>query len=136
MGFKSSLGKAIGRGSAKEGSHHWLAQRISAVALIILVLWIISVVFKFSGTDMSGMTSEDMHKFALDWYSSLFNSLMSIFFVIAIFFHGALGIQVVIEDYVHNERAKVLSIIIMKLLCTASAIAGVFSIFSIYLKGN
>jgi len=137
MNFKTSLKRAKGLGSAKEGTKHWLAQRVSAVALIILVIWMISAFLQFPVADIygGGLSLLKTREIAMEWISHPLNSLLCIFLLIAMFYHGALGMRVILEDYVHNELTKVLSIIAVNILSFAAAVIGIFSVLSSFLNG-
>jgi len=122
----SPLNKAKGLGSAKEGSGHWIAQRISAIALIPLIIWFLSSLAKIAS---GGYIDTTM------WLTNPINAVLCILFIIAMFYHGALGMQVIIEDYVTSIRKKYLAIILLKLLCYAAMAIGTFCVLSIYFKG-
>lgn len=120
--IRSSLAQARGLGSAKAGVAHWWAQRVSAVALVPLTLWFVACLASQLGADYSSVT---------DWLSSpLQASLLSIYLA-AIFYHSQLGLQVVIEDYVHIESVKIASLIALQLLNILLAVAAIFSVIMI-----
>ncbi len=126
MGYKSALYKAKGSGSAKEGSHHWLMQRVTAIALIPLIFALMYYLSTYDFTDFE-QSREFIQKPA--------HALGGILLYIAAFYHGYLGITVVIEDYIHKKCCKITALITARLTCFGGAIAGIFSILSIYLKG-
>jgi succinate dehydrogenase / fumarate reductase membrane anchor subunit len=105
MELRSQLGRVRGLGSSHEGAHHFWVQRISGIALIPLVLW-----FVFSATPM---VSADLLTFKA-WVGTHYNPLLLILLILTGFYHAMLGLQVVIEDYVHGEAAKLTSLILMK----------------------
>lgn len=113
------LKKARGLGSAKEGAHHWWLQRVSAVALIPLTLWA-----AFSVASMAGKPYADV----LGYFAAPFNIAMFTLFIFTAFYHAALGLQVVIEDYIHHEVAKVVALIAIKLVL---ALLGTISVLAI-----
>ncbi len=124
--LRSPLGKAKGIGSAKDGTHHWLQQRLTAVALIPLFLW-----FMISIVSITGAENVDVAA----WLANPIQAILCILFIIMMFWHGSLGVQVVIEDYVSNEFKKIFAIFSVKILCIAGALTGVLSVLSIYFKG-
>jgi len=119
MQMRSYLGRSRGLGAANEGVHHWWMQRLTGVALVPLTIW-----FVFAA---AGIASADLAEFKA-WVGRHGNPVMLILLTIAMFHHTVLGMQVVIEDYVHSETAKVISLMAVKLLawlCGASCIFAV-----------
>lgn len=124
--FRSPLTVAKGFGSAKEGTHHFWMQRVSAVALVPLVLW-----FCFSLAMMPTASYETV----VSWMQSPFNAVMLILCIFASFWHLAQGLQVIMEDYISNHHIRMVSILIMKLLCFFFAALGIFSVIKIAVGG-
>ena len=122
--MRSPLGRAIGLGSAKEGVEHWWMQRITAVALVPLTLWFVIAVIGLVGADL-----ETVH----NWVGRPLPAILLVLLLIASFYHMSLGLQVVIEDYVHTELAKLGLVIAIRLLCFAFAVAGIFALLTIAL---
>ncbi len=119
--MRSPLGRAIGLGSAKEGVEHWWLQRLTAVALVPLTLWFVIAIIRFAGADIDTVR---------DWVGSPLPAILLVLLLIAIFWHASLGLQVVIEDYVHAEFAKLGLLIVVRLACFAFAVAGIFAVLS------
>jgi succinate dehydrogenase / fumarate reductase membrane anchor subunit len=124
MSLRTPLSKVRGLGSAKDGTHHFWYQRITAIVLVPLILWIC-----YSLIRMTTMEYESV----LIWISSPINTLLLLALVIAVFFHALLGIQVVIEDYIHTEWQKIASIILVKFLVFLAGMASVLAIVKIFL---
>jgi succinate dehydrogenase / fumarate reductase, membrane anchor subunit len=124
--LRSPLGRAIGLGSAKEGVEHWWAQRVSAVALIPLGLWLAASLVALAGADRAAV---------LAWLHAPVQAILAILLLIAVFYHAALGLQVVIEDYVHAEWLKVSSLVAMRLVAFGLAVAGIFAVLRIAFGG-
>ncbi len=122
MSLRSDLGRVRGLGSAKSGSHHWWHQRLSAIALIPLALWFATTILGHLG---------DSHAEIVSWIGSPFVTVLLIGLVLSVFYHAALGLQVVIEDYVHAEFTKVAALIVMKLALAFGALLGVVAILKI-----
>ena len=120
--MRSPLGRAIGLGSAKEGVEHWWMQRITAVALVPLTLWFVIAIIGLVGADLETMQN---------WVSRPLPAILLVLLLIAIFYHVSLGLQVVVEDYVHAELTKLGLITAIRLLCFAFAVAGIFAVLSI-----
>jgi succinate dehydrogenase / fumarate reductase membrane anchor subunit len=120
---RSSLARAMGLGSAKEGVGHWWSQRVSAVALIPLTLWFVASIIAHTGSEYATFIA---------WLRTPLASILMILLLIAIFYHTALGLQVVIEDYVHS-RAKFAALVAVRLVCFALAAAGIITTLRIAL---
>ena len=103
MSLRSDLGRVRGLGSAKEGTSHWWAQRLTAVALVPLRFWFVWSAINLVGVDHIGFKN---------WLNENANLVLMILFVGSLFYHMQLGLQVVIEDYVHGEKKKVTSLVL------------------------
>lgn len=122
--LRNPLQRARGLGSAKEGVGHWWNQRLTAIALVFLVLWFVVLVLGLLGHDYQAVRAS----IARPW-----NALLMIAFIIAAFWHAVLGLQVVIEDYVHTRWVEVTSMVVIKLLAVAGVLAGVLAVLRIAL---
>ena len=122
--MRSPLGRAIGLGSAKEGVEHWWAQRITALALIPLAVWFVIGIIGLVGAELETVQ---------DWVSRPLPAILLVLLLIATFYHVSLGLQVVVEDYVHTELAKLGLVILIRLTCFAFAVAGIFAVLSMAL---
>jgi succinate dehydrogenase / fumarate reductase membrane anchor subunit len=118
-GMRSPLGRAVGLGSAKEGVEHWWLQRITAVALVPLSLWFVIAIIRLVGADIDSMR---------DWVGNPLSAIGLVLLLIATFYHASLGLQVVIEDYVHAEFTKLGLVVVIRLGCFAFAVAGIFAV--------
>lgn len=123
--MRSPLGRAMGLGSAKEGVEHWWMARVSAVALIPLTLWFVASIIAHTGSDYVTF---------IVWLRMPLVSILMVLLLIALFYHTALGLQVVIEDYVHSE-AKFGALIAVRLGCVALAVAGIMATMRIAFGG-
>jgi succinate dehydrogenase / fumarate reductase, membrane anchor subunit len=119
--MRSPLGRALGLGSAKEGVEHWWLQRITAVALVPLSLWFVIAIIRLVGADLDSVR---------DWVGNPLPAILLVLLLLATFYHAALGLQVVIEDYIHGELTKLGLVIIVRLACFAFAVAGIFAVVS------
>jgi succinate dehydrogenase membrane anchor subunit len=122
--LQSPLKRVRGLGSAKSGTHHFIIQRVTAVALIPLVLWVIWLALILLHADYAQ---------ARALVHQPINATLLIAFVIALFWHAQLGVQVVIEDYVHTRWLEIVSQIAVKFLCLFGALACVLAIVRIAL---
>jgi succinate dehydrogenase / fumarate reductase membrane anchor subunit len=103
MDLRSDLARARGLGTAKDGTGHWWAQRVTAVALLPLGLWFVFCAVSWGSMDLAAFKA---------WLNQDGNLLLMVLFVGTLFYHMQLGIQTVIEDYVHGEAAKISGLMI------------------------
>jgi succinate dehydrogenase / fumarate reductase membrane anchor subunit len=120
--LRSPLGRARGLGSARAGSHHWWAQRLTAIALVPLTLW-----FIFSAIRLAGAP----HAVVIDWLASPMTMGLMLALIVATFHHLQLGVQVVIEDYVHDERIKMGAVLAVRGLSILLALVCIVSVLKI-----
>lgn len=118
MGNGTSIGRVRGLGSSHEGTHHWVTQRMTAGSNLALMLWLIVSLVRLPDL---GFETVQL------WLSSPLAAVPMILLVISVFHHFRLGLQVVIEDYQHDETR----IVLLTLLTYFTLAAGVFAIFSI-----
>lgn len=114
--LRSPLNRARGLGSAKSGVHHFWMQRLTAVALIPLVIWFAVSLVMLSGADY-GM--------ARSWLSSPFVMVLLILTICIGLYHGQLGMQVVIEDYVHHDGVKLAMLVAVKFIAVFFGLAAI-----------
>jgi len=122
MTYKTSFKGATGLGSAKDGTHHWISQRLTAIALIPLGLLFL---YPFATSLGTGREA------GIATYSHPFHALVAIGFILVAFRHLRLGLQIVTEDYVHTPRSRTLLLITNALIWRAFAIAGAFAVAKI-----
>ena len=120
--LRTPLAKVRGLGSAKDGTHHFWIQRVTALALIPLVPW-----FGFSAASLPDASYAAVQ----GWMDSAFNVTMLVAFIILGFYHGALGVQVIIEDYVSTSWVRIASIIAVQVLSFFFAVMGVFAVLKL-----
>ena len=126
MDLRSDLGRVRGLGSAKGGTSHWWAQRVTALALVPLSAWFVFSIINLVGVDREGLKV---------WVNGPVSFVLMVLFLIALFYHMQLGLQVVIEDYVHNERNKVISLILNKLIAVFLVVSGITALMKIAFGG-
>ncbi len=124
MNLNTPLSRVSGLGSAKEGVHHWIAQRLTAIALVPLLIWFVYSLICVAGAEYTR---------AVAWVASPLNTVMLVLLVIAMFYHGTLGIQVIIEDYVHRKCTKIGALVALKLVMFAVATTAILAILRIAL---
>jgi succinate dehydrogenase / fumarate reductase membrane anchor subunit len=126
VSLRSPLGRVLGLGSAKDGTGHWWAQRVSAIALIPLTLWFLFSLLTLPGLDYLTVKT---------WLSFPMSGLLAVLLVAALTYHSYLGTIVVIEDYVHSAGMKVLSLLSLRFLYVLAGGAAIFSILRVAFEG-
>ena len=122
--LRTPLKRARNWGSAKSGTQHFIVQRVTAIALVPLTVWTIFLALALVHADYAQARAILHHPFAAIWLSA---------FVIATFWHAQLGMQVVIEDYVHTRWLEVVSQLAVRFFCFAGALTSVFAIVRVAL---
>lgn len=122
MNFQTPLAKARGLGAAGEGSNEWWRQRVTAIALIPLTFWFAAAVAGLPGLE---------YREAVQWIASPWNGILMLSFIIIVAYHSILGLQVVIEDYVHVDWVKMLALLGTKLVFSFLGLAAVYATFRI-----
>lgn len=117
--LRTPLAVARGHGSAHEGTSHFIMQRLTALALIPLVLWLVFGLVCHAGASYNEFK---------DWIAAFPVALSLILLLIAAFWHASIGLQAVLEDYIHTPLMRILLVFVMKATCIALAAAGVLSV--------
>jgi len=125
--LKTPLGRVRGLGAAKDGTQHWWLQRLTAIAIVPLIIWLLISIVSLVGAE---------HEVVLAWLSSPLAALLLILFAIAAFWHMKLGLQTVIEDYFHGEGTKITALVLNNFFCIAIAAAVVLATLSMHLGGS
>ncbi len=115
--FRSPLARALGLGSAKSGVRDWWVERVTAVALVPLCLWFVASIVAHSGSDYAAFVA---------WIRSPLATSCMVLLLVALFHHSALGLQVVIEDYVHSD-VRFAAIVAIRLGCYDLAVIGIIA---------
>jgi succinate dehydrogenase / fumarate reductase membrane anchor subunit len=126
MSLRSPLGRARGLGSAKSGTQHWWAQRLTAVALVPLTIWFVIAIIGVTGGD---------HASARAFIGNPVTAVLLILLIVATFHHAQLGLQVVIEDYVHSKSSEIVLLLLVKGAAIVLATAAIFAVLSIAFGG-
>jgi len=117
--MRSELGRVRGLGSAKSGVAHWWAERVTSVALVPLTIWFICAAVSLVGAS---------HDEVLNWVANPVTMILLICLLLATFYHMKLGLQVVVEDYVHVDSVRVVLLLLIKAVCFLAALAGIISV--------
>lgn len=124
--LRSPLGRALGLGSAKEGVEHWWRQRLTAIALVPLTVWFVVTLLAHLGSD---------YQHAARWIGAPLPAILMVLALGTAFYHAALGVQVVIEDYIHHEWLKLTAVVLLRLACFLLAVAGIFAVLRLSFRG-
>jgi succinate dehydrogenase / fumarate reductase membrane anchor subunit len=119
MSLASPLGRVLGLGSAREGSHHWYAQRVSSVAQALLGVWFIAALVMLGGIDLDRLRA---------WIASPIVATLLLLFIATLAWHTILGLQVVIEDYVGAKGVRVAALVAMKFAFVLAAAAAAIAV--------
>lgn len=117
--LRTPLARARGLGSGKAGTGHWWWQRVTAVVLAVLVAWLVGLLVSLVGVELDHVRAT----IARPW-----NAIVLVLFVLALFWHAKLGVQVVIEDYVHTRWVEVTLQLLILVACALGALASLYAI--------
>ena len=121
MGSGTSIGRVRGLGSAKEGAHHWWRQRVTAGSNLFLTLWFVFSILRMPGYDYASVRG---------WLQSSWAAVPMILLIVSVFYHFRLGLQVVIEDYQHDEK-RVAAMILLNFFTVGTAAVAIFAILKV-----
>ncbi|WP_349655369.1 succinate dehydrogenase, hydrophobic membrane anchor protein [Xanthomonas sp. 10-10] len=124
--YRTPLKNVRGLGAAKTGTEHFVMQRLTATALVVLAIWFVAFVLSLLGSDyMTAVTA----------VSKPWNSVLLVGFLVAMFWHAQLGLQVVLEDYIHNSLLALALQTTVKFIAVLGAIVSIFAVARIALGG-
>ena len=126
MSLRTPLKNVRRLGSAKNGTHHWWHQRLTAMALLPLVVAFLAYLLALTGADHATVAA----RFASPWFA-----IIALLLIFAVFYHARLGLQVVIEDYVHGEGAKLVTQVVMTFAVFITGFACAFSVLKLAFGG-
>jgi len=122
VSLKTPLKEARGLGSAKDGVHHWLVQRLTAIALIPLFVWFIVSLVSMIGADFETVRQ---------WMSNPLVTVLLLVFLVSLFYHSELGVQVVIEDYVAGKGPRLAALILSRFVHFFLAVAALVAVLRV-----
>lgn len=125
MSLRSPLGRVLGFGAAKEGVGHWWVQRVTAVALIPLTLWFVIALLGKPLQSYEAMRG---------WLGQPWVAVLAILLIVTLAWHSKLGVQVVVEDYVHGKFSKTVLLLLSTFIHFAAAVAGAFAVLTLALS--
>lgn len=123
MGSGTDLGRVRGLGAAKDGVHHWWMQRVTAIGNLVLMLWFIFSLVRLPSLD---------HSAVVLWLRQPVAAVPMLLLIVSVFWHFRLGVQVLLEDYVHGAT-RVLGMLALNFYALAGAAAAVFAVLKIAL---
>lgn len=124
MSFNTPISKVRGLGSARNGTHHWWMQKIAAVALVPLTIWFVASIVQMTKADYFTVIS---------WLSSPIPAILMLIYIVIAIYHLRLGLQAIVEDYIHGGGMKVGLQFSILFGCTIIAVAAIFSVLKIAL---
>ncbi|MCW2337304.1 succinate dehydrogenase / fumarate reductase membrane anchor subunit [Sphingobium sp. B2D3A] len=127
MGSGTRLGRVRGLGSARSGTHHWIAQRFTAIGNLLLVSWLLASLALLPAHDHAAITG---------WLTQPIVAVPMMLMIVSVFYHIRLGLQVLIEDYVHDEGLKFATLILLHFFVIGCAAVSLFSVAKIALAGG
>ena len=119
MSLRSPVGRALGLGSAGEGVGHWWTQRVTSIALVLLGLWFVFALVRMPDLSYVSVTA---------WMASPLTAVLLSLLVGTMVYHSWLGVQVVVEDYVHHHGAKVVTMLLLQFIHIVLAALGIFAV--------
>jgi succinate dehydrogenase / fumarate reductase, membrane anchor subunit len=126
MGSGTNIGKVRGLGSARHGGEHWLKQRLTAVSNLLLTTWLVVSLLLMPNFDQSTL---------LQWLSKPTVAVPMILMLVSIFWHARLGLQVLIEDYVHDDALKFGAMTLLNFYVVGGAVFGIFTVAKLAFTG-
>lgn len=127
MGSGTNIGRVRGLGSAQEGAHHWILQRVTAVGNLALIGWLIISLLRLPNLE---------YELMIGWLSSPLVAVPMILMLVSIFWHLRLGLQVLIEDYVPDHGVKFGLVLLLNFFAIGGAALGIFAVAKVAFTGG
>lgn len=127
METETPIGRVRGLGSARSGGHHWRLERMISVATLLLFIWFIVSLLRLPAL---------AHANVVEWLSSPLAAVPMLLLIVTTFWHLKMGMQVIIEDYVHDEGNNFLSLLLLNFLTIGAAATALFAVLKIALGGD
>ena len=126
MSLRSPIGRVLGLGAAKEGVSHWWSQRVTSVALVLLCLWFVAALLRTPLADYDHVVT---------WIAQPLNAVLLLLLIVTLVYHSLLGVQVVVEDYVHHHGLKIATMLLLTFAHWTIAALAVFAVLRIAFGG-
>ncbi|MGH8937862.1 MAG: succinate dehydrogenase, hydrophobic membrane anchor protein [Actinomycetes bacterium] len=127
MTTQTPIARVRGLGSARSGAHHWWLERLTSVSTLLLFVWLAVALLRLPDLE---------HRTVAMWLASPLAAVPMLLLIVSTFWHLKLGLQVVIEDYVHEEGLRLFSVVLLNFLAIAGAALAVFAILKVALGGG
>ena len=127
MRMETPLSRVRGLGSARSGAHHWWLERLTSIAAFVLFIWFIASILRLPSLDYGAVTA---------WLAEPLAAVPMLLLVVATFWHLKLGLQVILEDYVHEEGTKLFWIVLLNFFVIAGGALAFFSVLKIAFGGD
>ena len=125
--METPISRVRGLGSARSGAHHWWLERLTSVATLLLVVWLL----------VSLLTLPDLaYGTIVEWLGSPLGAVPMLLLIVSAFWHAKLGLQVVVEDYVDDEGLKLFTITLVNFFIVALGATAFFSVLKIAFAGG
>ena len=125
--METPLGAVRGLGSAREGARNWWHERLSSIATLLLSIWLLVSLLRLPSLD---------YAIVAEWLSSIVNASAMLLFVAGTFWHIRLGMQVVIEDYVHEEGSKTFLLLLLNFAVAVALAVAVVALLKLAVGGS
>ncbi|WP_410001589.1 succinate dehydrogenase, hydrophobic membrane anchor protein [Sphingosinicella rhizophila] len=125
--METPIARVRGLGSARSGAHHWWLERLTSISTLVLFVWLLMSLLRLPSLDHQAVTT---------WLASPVAAVPMLLLIVSTFWHLKLGLQVVIEDYVHEDGWKLFSITLLNFLTIAGGALAFFSVLKIAFGGD
>ena len=127
MSLRSPIGRVTGLGTAKDGAGHWWSQRVTSVALVLLGMWFVASLLRMPNFGYELVTT---------WIAMPLNAVLLLLLIGTLVYHSQLGVQVVVEDYVHHHGLKIATMLLLTFAHVVVAALAIFAVLRIAFGGG
>ncbi len=125
--METPLGRVRGLGPSGEGAHHWWEERLSSIALLLLLVWLLVSLLRMPALDYESIRA---------WLAQPLAAVPMLLLVLATFWHSKMGLQVIVEDYVHEEGGKLFWLVLINFAAVFAGLLAAFCVLKIGLAGS
>ena len=127
MAMRTPIARVRGLGPARSGAHHWWLERLTSISTLLLFIWLIVSLLRLPALDQKGV---------VDWLASPLAAVPMLLLIVSVFWHLKLGLQVFVEDYVHEDGLRLFSIILVNFFAVSGAAFAIFAVLKIVFGGE